>query len=168
MKNKFFSTACLFGASTVSLAAQTPSYFHSKPMEQSALADSISTLTQTALFTLLGTLALGSVIFIWWVWKSCADLKQLQINARKSFLHLLILVAGLSTFGSSCTATQEARAADIRAAQATENRTCQMNQQCSDPSNSRYSIRSPYYGYSNWQRPSLCRCCGQRMANVGQ
>jgi len=168
MKNNFFLTALLFGAGTVSLSAQTPSHFHSKPMEQSALADSVSTLTQAALFTLLGAIALGGAIFIWWVWKSCADLKQPQINARKSYLHLLILVAGLSTFGSSCTAAQRARAADIRAAQAAENRTYQMNQHCSHPSNSRYNNRSPYYGYSNWQHPSFFRCCGQRMANIGQ
>jgi hypothetical protein len=167
MKNRNFVTALLFGAATVSLSAQAPSHFYSKSMEPSALADSVNTLTHTALFTLLGAILLAGVAFIWHAWKSCASLNQSQTNTRNHFLLFLICTAGLSAFGSSCNAAQRARSVDIRAAQATEIRTCPMNAHCCDRANTAFNSRSPYQGFSNWQGSTFCKFCGQRIYSGG-
>lgn len=128
----------------------------------SDMANIVGQLEYNALLALLGALVLMGMVFICHVWKACADLNRPEKNAR----NLLILVAGLSVFCSSCTVEQRMRAAEYRAAEAAENRACPSPHRHVNYENTPLNNRYPYNGYSNWQSPVFCKYCGQRVFNV--
>ncbi len=164
MSNKFFFTVITYGVGTAALSAQATSAFYSAPMEQTALTGIVDDLSQHALFALLGAIVFAGVIYVAYVWKHCNDLSVKRKNTTHSqSIALVLFVAGLSAFGSSCTTAQRAQAADIRAAQAAENRNCPMNQHYDEPANMAFNSRSLYNGYSNWYAPSFCKFCGKRI-----
>jgi hypothetical protein len=167
MSNKFLATIIMYGACMASLSAQeAPGALHAAPMEQTALAGIVDGLTRHALFALLGTITLAGAIYIAYVCKHCNDLSTKRNNIHGRSVALLLFVAGLSAFGSSCTAAQRTRAADIRAEQAAENRGCSMNRHYDDRANAAYNSRGLYNGNSNLYGPSFCKFCGKRIANV--
>lgn len=163
MPNQIFFTILLYGAGTTTLSAQAASQAHSAQIEQAAVTGVVDSLTQTALYILLGAIVLAGAIYLCYVGKTCADLKQPRFAARRPFLHLLILTAGLSAFGSGCTSAQWARAADYHAAQESDIRSCSMNHHYDNRANETYNNRYPYRAASNWSGPSFCKQCGQRI-----
>ncbi len=128
-------------------------------MGSSDIANIVGQLEYSALLVLLGAGVLMGIVFICHVSKACADLNRPEKNAR----NLLILVAGLSVFSSSCTVEQQMRAAEYRAAQAAENRSCPSRYHHVNSENAALNNRYPYNGYSNWQTPAFCNYCGQRV-----
>lgn len=164
MPSKFFS-ATLLSFATASLFAQAPGHLQSVQAGHADIANLTGSLTQNALFTLLGVIALAGMVWIGCIIKACACLNQPQVKARKSVINLLLLVAVLSAVCSSCSVEQQAMAARYRASEAAENRSCPMNQHYSNQANTTTSNRYPYAGYSNAYGPSFCKYCGQRITN---
>lgn len=110
MSNKFLATIIMFGAGMASLSAQAPGALHAAPMEQTALSGIVDGLTRHALFALLGAIVLAGAIYIAYVCKHCNDLGTKRNNIHGRSVALVLFVAGLSSFGSSCTAAQRTRA----------------------------------------------------------
>lgn len=119
----------------------------------------VSQLEYNALLALLGAVVLMGIIYICHVSKVCADLNQPQKNIRS----LLILVAGLGAFCSSCSAEQQALAAQYQPRE--EYRSCPLNHQDTGQTDSAFNNRYPSIGYSNWYGPAYCKYCGRRVSN---
>ncbi len=146
-----------------SLFAQGPTAMQSVAVEE---MDALRLLEQNALLALIGAVVLMGLLWICSVVHECSQLNKRRDNGSKAFMSTLILAAGLSMFGSSCTAAQQARAADLRAAQAVEGRTCPMHQHHNDQADAAFNNRSASNGYSNWYGPSFCKYCDQRISSV--
>lgn len=159
----FFSTLLSFAAA--SLFAQATGHVQSVQAGHADIVNLTGNLTQNALFTLLGAIALMGMVWIGYVIKACTHLNRPQVKARKSVINLLLLVAVLSAVCSSCSIEQQAMAARYRASAAAENSTCPMNQHYSTQDNTTAGNRFPSTGYSNWYGPSFCKHCGQRITN---
>lgn len=164
MPVKFFS-ATLLSFASASLFAQAPGHIQSVQAGHADIATLTGSLTQNALFTLLGAIALVGMVWIGYVIKACACLNRPQVRARKSVVNLMLLAVVLSSFCSSCSVEQQAMAARYRASAAAENSTCPMNQHYSTQDNTTANNRYPYTGYSNWHGPSFCKYCGQKVTN---
>ncbi len=164
MPSKFFS-ATLLSFATASLFAQAPGHMQSVQAGHADIANLTGSLTQNALFTLLGAIALVGMIWIGYIIKACACLNQPQVKARKSVINLLLLAAVLSSFCSSCSIEQRAMAARYRASEAAENGTCLMHHHYNNQADAAFHNRYPYSGYSNGQGPAFCKHCGQRIFN---
>jgi hypothetical protein len=135
-------------------------------------------ITNPAIFAVLGIVdllqqyALSSlttfvlILGLAWMGYLCygfLSLKKPYKSKVTIFSLLLFAGIGLSTLGSSCTAAQRARAADIRAAQATDFGSCPMNQHIDAQAHSAYTYNQ---GYGNWRGPVHCRRCGQRLSHT--
>ena len=164
MPSKFFS-ATLLSFATASLFAQAPGHMQSVQAGHADIANLTGSLTQNALFTLFGAIALVGMVWIGYIIKACACLNQPQVKARKSVINLLLLAAVLSSFCSSCSVEQRAMAARYRASEAAENRTCPSQHHYVNHVNSPFNNRYPYNGDSNGQGPAFCKHCGQRIFN---
>jgi hypothetical protein len=149
-------------SSAASLFAQAPAAAHTGQVTE---MDAVRMLEQNALLALIGAVILTVLLWIACVARECTQLNKPRANGSKSFLAVLMLAAGLSAFGSSCTAAQRARAAEYHAAQAAENRTCPMNQHHRNEMAPGLDNRYPYYGSSHWAGPTYCKYCGQRRTN---
>ena len=128
----------------------------------SDMADIVGQLEYNALLALLGAVVLMGIVYLCHVSKACADLSQPQ----KSIRNLLVLVIGLSSFCSSCSAEQRARAAQYHAE--AEYHTCPMNHHKSSDRGPVFNNRYPSNGYSNWYGPTFCKYCGQRISRARQ
>ena len=118
----------------------------------------VGQLEQSALLALCGFVVLMIIIYICHVSKACANMNKVQKNTR----NLIILVAGLGSFCSSCSVEQRAMATEYRAAQAAETRNCAMSHHDANaPFNNGFSSN----GFSNMRSPVYCKYCGKRIAN---
>ncbi len=130
----------------------------------SEMTDIVGQLEYNGLLLLLvGAIVFMGLVWICYVVKECAQLNKPQKNGGKHFIALWMLVAGVSVFCGSCTVEQRARAAEYRAAQAAENRSCPSRYHHVNSENAALNNRYPYNGYSNWQAPAFCNYCGQRV-----
>jgi hypothetical protein len=93
------------------------------------------------------------------------SLKKSYKSRGTIFSILLFAGIGLSTLGSSCTAAQRTRAADIRATQTAEYRSCPMNHHVDEQAHTAYFYNQ---GYGNWRGPVVCKRCGQRLPGIRQ
>lgn len=165
MPTKISFAALLSLAATAPLAAQAPATL---PAAQAGVLDinnTISLLEQNALLVLIGAIVLMGMTWVCYVFKACTQVNKHRASAHRSFLTLLVLVAGLSAFCSSCSVEQQAMAARYQAAHATENRTCPSPHHYENYTNTPVNNRSPYQGYSNLMGPTFCKYCGQRISN---
>lgn len=168
MTSKFLSTAILSFVGIATLPAQNlVTALHHAGAKDSTLDNLVGQLTQNAFMALLGMVVLMGIAWMFCIWNACARLNQKPKNANTSSLFVLLCVAaGLSMFGSSCTAAQQAQAANIQAARAAEGGYCV----CHAPLDNRH-----YYGNSglnnrfshdndsNYTGRPFCRQCGQRI-----
>ena len=155
----FFSPAVGKAQYASSGAGQTPG------MGGSDIADIVDQLERSALLALIGIVVFIGLVWIGYVSKECTRLSKPQEDTRRPFMSLLILVAALSVFCGSCTVEQRARAAEYRAAEAAENRTCPAPRHHVNYENAPLNNCYPYNGYSNWKAPTYCNYCGQRIFN---
>ena len=108
------------------------------------------------------------IAWLFCIWNACAELHKKQKNTPAPSLSILLcLAAGLSVFGSSCTATQQARAADIQAARASEAGYCVCH---ASYNNRQYAAgyaemynQYPYHPSNGTGRP-FCKHCGHRIS----
>jgi glucan phosphoethanolaminetransferase (alkaline phosphatase superfamily) len=157
MKNLFLLPSLLF---TATLSAQNLSTDRSL----ANLNESVHALTQNALLTLIGIVALAAVAWLAWIGKSCAELNRKTGRTRTTSMLFGMVALFFCAFFGSCSVEQRTRAAEYRAAQAYENRTCPMNQHHTNSSNAGSNQRTPYYGYDNSYGPVFCKRCGQMIA----
>ena len=159
MKALLFASGYLHDFSC-SLFAHANDQFQSAKMAQSDLLDIVGGLSQIGLFSLLMAIALLGATWVLFLKKACAELKRPQ-----NPMLLVVLVAGMSLFGSGCSTTQLAMVAQkSRTTAPAENMPCDRpHQHQSIPNDRMHSSGS----YSNWFAPSFCRFCGQRMTRTG-
>ena len=167
MKNTFFPAALIL-VSQAPLFAQNPATtLRSAGLDDSTLGNLVSQLQQNALLALLGMVILMGLAWLFCIWNACAGLNSKPKNAPAPSLPLLLLVAaGLSVFGSSCSAAQQAQAADIQAARAAEGSHCVCHAPFDNRNyyrNSGLNNRYPSQDYSNDTGRPFCRQCGQRI-----
>jgi hypothetical protein len=163
MTTKLFFPATLSLISAAVLSAQPSTPLHFVDSDGSGVAGLVDVLGQNALTVLLGMVALMGLAWVFCIGNACAELSKKQKSARVSSLFLCLCVAaGMSIFGSSCTAAQKAQATEIQAARMAEGTRCV----CHAPLDSHN-----YYGnsglgsgkYSSGANRSFCRQCGQRI-----
>lgn len=167
MTTKLFFTASLSLISATAASAQTPTPLHFVDRNGASVAGLVEVLGQNALSVLLGMVVLMGIAWIFCIWNGCAGLNPKSKNARSSSLSIwLCVAAGLSVFGSSCTAAQQAQAANIQAARSAERGYCV----CHAPLDNRHyygnsgvTNRCPNYNDSNDTGRPFCRQCGQRI-----
>ncbi|MBL7798622.1 MAG: hypothetical protein JNJ90_19150 [Saprospiraceae bacterium] len=164
MASKLLSSAILAFAGIVSLPGQNLSTsLHQAGVHETPVGTLVGQLEQNALTALLGMVVLMAIAWIFCVWNACAGLGKKQKNARLSSLFLCLSVAaGLSVSGSSCTAVQQAHAADIQAEMAAEGAVCV----CHAPlGNNQHFGYAGMYNQPN-RKPGngmmVCRQCGRR------
>ena len=134
-------------------------------MEQSNVTNLIGSLTQNALFVLLGAILLVGIVWVCFIFKACAQLDRPKVNNRNYILNFIILMIGLSVFGTSCTIAQQTRVAEYRAAQAAEKIDCKRPHQHESYTASSFN-NGAYNGinsYQNWHAPTFCKHCGKRI-----
>ena len=119
----------------------------------------VGQLEQSALLALCGFVVLMIIIYICHVSKACANMNKVQKNTR----NLILLVAGLGSFCSSCSVEQRAMAEQYRTVASAENRTCPMNHHYIHQDNPAYNSRFSTNNYANWNSPVFCKHCGQRV-----
>lgn len=168
MASKFLSTALLSFVGIATLPAQNlVTELRHTGANDSTLGHLVSQLTQNALTALLGMVALMGIAWMFCIWNACAQMKNKQKNAGTPSLFVLLCVAaGLSMFGSSCTAAQQAQAADIQAARAAERGYCVCPatfDNRNDDANSGMNNRFTHYNHSSDIGRPFCRQCGQRI-----
>jgi len=165
MTTRLFFAATLSLFSTAALSAQTPTPLHVADADGSGVAGLVDLLVQNALMALLGMVVLMVIAWVFCTWKACAGLNKKPKNARVSSLFLgLGVAAGLSIFGSSCTAAQAAQAADIQAARAAEGGYCVCHAPFGNHNyygNSGLNNRYPNYHHSNNPGRPFCKQCGR-------
>jgi len=161
--NLFFSALLSLAAAT--LSAQAPATLHASQAGLLDISNTISLLEQNALLALIGAIVLMGMAWVCYVFNACAQMNKSRAKAPGSFQALLILVVGLSDFGSSCSVEQQAMAARYQATQAAENRTCPSPHHYENYLSTPLNNRSPYQGYANFQGPAFCKYCGQRISN---
>jgi hypothetical protein len=167
MAARYFFTASLFLFSAAALSAQAPTALHETSIDGSGVAGIVDLLAQHALSFLLGMVVLMGIAWIFCIGNACAGLNKTPKKARASSMFLgLCMAAGLSMFGSSCTAEQQLQASNIQAARAAEGGHCV----CRAPydnhnyyANSGLNNRYPNQNYSNNTGRLFCRQCGQRI-----
>lgn len=167
MSTKHLSAASFCFMTVATLSAQTPAAaLRNAGINGSDLENLIHQIEDNAIIALLIITVLTGLLF---VLCACAGLNKKPKNPRISSPALLLVVAaGLSIFGNSCTAAQKAQAADIRAAQFAEGHYCV----CHAPqqNNSYNSIggmnnQYPYQNHSTSQAKAFCKYCGHRVYN---
>lgn len=138
-------------------SAQASDFMYASQVEN--VDNTVRLLEQTAVFGLTGAVILMSIAWVFYIWKECTSLKKPQKNSAM----FLILVGGLSFFGTSCSVEQRARAAHYRTAEAAERSACpSQHHHGNTPFNNRFP---PSYSYSDGHSPSFCKYCGQRVSN---
>jgi len=166
MSSKLFFAALLSLTAAASLSAQAPAALNTAQMAELDIFNVVRLLEQNALLALIGAVLLMGIAWICYVFKACAQLNKPQENTRiRPFMTLLILVAGLSIFCSSCSVEQRAMAARYRASEAAENGACPSLHHYVNQVNAPFNNRYPYSGDSNGQGPAFCKHCGQRIFN---
>jgi hypothetical protein len=165
MTAKIFFASALAFIGTAPLCAQSRAPLQAANMDDADLSNVIGLLEQNALLALLSIVFLMGVAWFCGLWKACADLNKPQSSARPpSLLLLLALAAGLGTVGSSCTAAQQARAADIRAARDAEGGICVCNIPYNNRSYNDYTgINKQYFDQDLATGKPFCRHCGLRI-----
>lgn len=166
MSNKLSCSALFYGVSAASLSAQAPTSFSAAQIEQSALSETVVSLTQSGFIVLLGAIVLAAVIFLYLVCKGCTDLKKQQPSGHRTFPLMLVWGTVLSVLGSSCTAAQHSRALDIQAAQAAESPACPMAHHRMLEGTIGLHIPTVSSGYNQHHGPVFCKQCGQRIIRV--
>ena len=131
---------------------------------QSELGNVLGQLEYSALLFLLGAAALVGIAWISYVLRTCADLNKNTRNTKGHLLLLLAMLASIGTMGSGCSATQLARANEMRAAQAAESSVCIC--QSGAPNNLFYGMSgmnnlTPYYTFSSSSSIPTCKRCGR-------
>lgn len=165
-----FCTALFIFTATAAASAQAP--FTAKPniagIADSSLDNLFQILSANALMAFLCLMLLAGIVMVYCAFNAYNDLdKNPKKSHSASMLILLVIAAGLSTFGSSCTTAQMARAAQIRTAQAQEGRYCT----CPTPhspghyASAGLNNQHTYHEYSNNYGHAFCRQCGLRIVN---
>ena len=125
----------------------------------------VDQLAQSGLSILTGAVILMGIIWVCYVFKACARLNKPEGNTGNFPTIFLILLAGLSVFGSSCSVEQQVMATEYQASKEAEHQACPMLHHHADQANTPFNTRYPSNGYSNWYGPSSCKYCGQRIHN---
>lgn len=159
---RFFAVLLSF-TSAATLSAQAPTAFHTAQTAELDLSNTVRLLEQNALFALMGAVTLLGMVWVGGIFKSCAQLNRPHQHRGKQIMSLLVLVAGLSVFGSSCSVEQWAMAEQIQeaqAAQAAEQRACPMHRHSDNrPQSDVYT----YNNHTGWHGVSFCKYCGKRI-----
>jgi Na+/alanine symporter len=157
-------SCCLTGATTLSAQSAVTTLRTATGTTDRALYNIIDQVEQNALLVLISLVAIISILWLGYILKTCVDLsKKRSSNPLSTLFLLLLLGVGLSLSGSSCTATQQARVADIKAAQAAERSTCLLPNHDRSWGNHPSGNRQPAGGYTNWNNAYTCKYCGQRV-----
>lgn len=135
---------------------------------KSELTNIVTQLESNALLFLLGAAVLMGIAWFAYVFRTCADLNKNTPKMKGNVLFLLGMLALPGITGSGCSSTQLARAAEMRAAQATESSNCIC--QSAAPNNLYYGMSgmynlTPYYTNSNAFNRPVCKRCGRPVAN---
>jgi SNF family Na+-dependent transporter len=170
VKHLFAATFFFTGIAAVHAQAPFTSMPNMASVTNSSLDKLFDVLTTNALMALFCLMLLTGIVMVTYAWNAYDNLDKNPKNSRStSMLIVLVLAAGLSTLGSSCTAAQQARAAQIRTAQASEGRYCT----CPAPHSPGYyanaGLKNQYlhHEYSKHYGPAFCRQCGLRIVNHG-
>lgn len=164
MTAKHFFTCSISFLGSNFLFAQSSLVLQTKNPDGLEVMDAIHFLEQNALIALI-----GAVIFIGLVWlcavlNACNELNKPQKQTtRPSSIPLLVLIAGLSIFCTSCSVEQRARAAQYRVAAEADYRSCPLRHHhdynVNIPFNNRYYSSST----SNLYGPVFCKHCGYQI-----
>ncbi|MCC6412056.1 MAG: hypothetical protein IT270_10380, partial [Saprospiraceae bacterium] len=107
MTARAFFAATFSLISFAALSAQTPTPLHAANFDGSGVTGLVDLIVQNAVLVLLGAVVLMCLVWICGVCKACTTCDKPQANAGRSFLNLLVLVAGITTFCSSCSVEQQ-------------------------------------------------------------
>ncbi|HAD12949.1 MAG TPA: hypothetical protein DCF33_11000 [Saprospirales bacterium] len=140
------------------LSARTSMDMLSEKWDAPDVTGSVHNLEISALYLLIGVVAVMGVIWVYCTVKAC----MLLLKPIKSFpKSLLLLVTGLSFLGQSCTVMQRATAQDYALAEKYENRNCPIRHDMPQEPSASFSNQNPYMGYGQVYGPSQCRSCGR-------
>lgn len=163
-------TASAFFATTFSLictstlSAQAPSQLHVANMDSSGVTGLVDLVVQNAILVLLGAVVLMVMVWVCCVWKACATCDKPRTYTNRSFLNLLVLVAGITTFCSSCSVEQQMLMAQYPVVDAPVAKPgCPYSNHHEFTANQAFNNRYPSYGSPNANMPSVCRHCGQKV-----
>lgn len=150
--DSFFRTPILFAHTSMDML--------SEKWNATDVTASVHKLEISALYLLIGVVAVMCLIWVYCTVKAC----MLLLKPSKSFpKSLLLFVIGLSFFGQSCTVMQRATAQDYRLAEKYVQRNCPLRHEMSQEPSGTFSHQNPYMGYSQVYGPSFCRNCGKQI-----
>ena len=163
MTAKHFFTCSIFCLGSNFLFAQSSLVLQTKNPDGMEVMNAIQFLEQNALIALIGIVIFIGLIWLSAVLNACTALKKPQKQSSSPSIPLLIMVAGLSIFCSSCSVEQRARAAQYRVAAAAEYRSCPLRHR--HESNVNIPFNNRYYATSssNLYGPVLCKHCGYKI-----
>lgn len=155
--------AALFLNTPVLLSAQALASFGNVKQAEMDLSNTVRLLEQNILLALsVGVLLLG-ILWVAYMFKEYTQSKRINQTKRNNFLSLLLLIAGMSAFCSSCGLPQQMQVLPLNTAQEYVQQGCPHHHSSyQEP----FAFTNVYrtIGYPTL-RTTICKFCGQRMIN---
>ena len=172
MSTKHLSTASFLFMGATTLPAQTALItFQKAEVNETNLGYLVGLLTQNAMVVLLSIALVMGIAWLFYIWKACAHLNKKSQKARTySSSTMLCIAVILSIFSSSCAATQQTQAANIREARWAESNDCICHAPFRNRNYPGYAGMYNLYPYSPYNSPDspFCKYCGRRMNDRNQ